>query len=192
MLLLTTLLFAAAATAGASSLSPESCSDPTSCSKAILDGTTEERLLTTNATVAERQQAIAAAVRVMLAAIGEDPGREGLLKTPARVAKALLDNTQGYEHRGKSVDDLVNGAKFNVSHTGEMVIVKDISVFSMCEHHMLPFFGIAHIGYVPNGTVIGLSKLARIAHHYARRLQVWLSLCGNTRRLQKNRLKSRT
>jgi GTP cyclohydrolase I len=176
MLLLTTLLFAAAAAAGASSLSPESCSDHTSCSKAILDGTTEERLLTTNATVAERQQAIAAAVRVMLAAIGEDPGREGLLKTPARVAKALLDNTQGYEHRGTSVDDLVNGAKFNVSHYGEMVIVKDISVFSMCEHHMLPFFGIAHIGYVPNGTVIGLSKLARIAHHYARRLQVRLSL----------------
>ena len=119
----------------------------------------------------EKQAVIAAAVRTILGAIGEDPDREGLVKTPMRVAKALLANTAGYDSRGTTVESLVNQALFNESHH-EIVVVKDIEIFSMCEHHMLPFFGRAHIGYIPNGTVVGLSKLARVAQHFARRLQV--------------------
>jgi len=121
----------------------------------------------------ERRAAIEGAMRTILLALGEDPQREGLLKTPARVAKAMLDNTAGYDHLPgrKSIDTIVNNALFNESHK-EIVIVRDIEIYSMCEHHMLPFFGHAHIGYIPNGTIIGLSKLARIADHFAKRLQV--------------------
>jgi GTP cyclohydrolase I len=124
-----------------------------------------------DATEEERIAAIEAAMRTILVAIGEDPDREGVVKTPSRVAKAMMDNTAGYDHRGTTVETLVNGALFNESHQ-EMVVVHGIEIFSMCEHHMLPFFGTVDIGYIPNGQVIGLSKLARIADHFARRLQV--------------------
>ncbi|MGH8160898.1 MAG: GTP cyclohydrolase I FolE [Gammaproteobacteria bacterium] len=104
----------------------------------------------------------------MLAALGEDPSREGLLDTPGRTARSLAFLTRGYE--GK-LEDIVNRALFTTAND-EMVILKDIELFSLCEHHMLPFFGRAHIGYLPDGKVIGVSKLARIVDLYAHRLQI--------------------
>lgn len=104
----------------------------------------------------------------LLIEIGEDPKREGLLDTPQRVAKALEFLTSGYRTDTKA---LINGACFT-QKTSSMVIVKDIEVYSMCEHHMLPFFGRCHIGYIPSGTVFGVSKLARLVDMYARRLQL--------------------
>ncbi len=106
--------------------------------------------------------------RKIIESIGEDPGREGLLKTPYRATKAIEFMTQGYK---KNVNDIVNGAIFS-SDTDEMVIVKNIELYSLCEHHLLPFFGRAHVGYIPKGKIIGLSKIARIVDMYARRLQV--------------------
>lgn len=107
-------------------------------------------------------------VTEMLHALGEKPDRNGLLKTPERVAKALAFMTQGY-HR--DIDHLLNGALFPIEYD-EMVIVKDIDFFSMCEHHLLPFYGRVHVGYLPNKKVVGLSKIPRIVDVFARRLQV--------------------
>lgn len=100
--------------------------------------------------------------------IGEDPTREGLVKTPHRVAKALQYITHGYQLDPKSI---IQSAIFNENHS-EMIIVKDIELYSMCEHHMLPFYGKAHVAYIPNGKITGLSKIARVVDAYARRLQV--------------------
>src|SRR5687768_12084325 len=100
--------------------------------------------------------------------LGESPDREGLLKTPERIAKAMLYMTQGYEMDAKAI---INSAKFH-EPVSEMIVVKDIELYSMCEHHMLPFFGKAHIAYIPNGWITGLSKIARVVDVYARRLQV--------------------
>lgn len=111
---------------------------------------------------------IADNVRQILTGLGEDPTREGLERTPDRVEKALKFLTGGYT---ENIAKIVNGALFSVEYD-EMVIVKDIEFFSMCEHHMLPFYGKAHVAYIPNGKVIGLSKIPRIVDVFARRLQV--------------------
>jgi GTP cyclohydrolase I len=106
--------------------------------------------------------------RETLSLLGEDPTREGLVKTPERMAKAMQYLTQGYEMDARAI---LASAKFKES-VSEMILVKDIELYSMCEHHLLPFFGKAHIAYIPNGYITGLSKLARVVDVYARRLQV--------------------
>ena len=107
-------------------------------------------------------------MREMLVRLGEQPEREGLLQTPQRYAKALQDLTKGYR---EDPEQILQGALFSVDYD-EMVIVKDIEMFSLCEHHMLPFFGKVHVAYIPKGKVIGLSKVARLVEVFARRLQV--------------------
>ena len=107
-------------------------------------------------------------VRQLLAALGENPSREGLLETPRRVDKSLRFLTSGYR---ENVDEIVNGALFTVDYN-EMVMVRDIDMYSLCEHHLLPFFGKCHVAYIPDGKVIGLSKVPRIVDMFARRLQV--------------------
>jgi GTP cyclohydrolase I len=104
----------------------------------------------------------------VLGLVGEDASREGLLKTPERIAKAMQFMTQGYQQDARAILD---SAKFH-EPVSEMIVVKDIELYSMCEHHMLPFFGKAHIAYIPNGWITGLSKIARVVDVYARRLQV--------------------
>ncbi len=108
------------------------------------------------------------AVRTLLLGLGKDPDREGLKDTPKRVVKALQFLTKGYH---ESLDELLNGAVFT-EDANEMVLVRDIDIFSSCEHHILPILGRAHVAYIPNGKVIGLSKIARICEMYGRRLQV--------------------
>ena len=129
---------------------------------------TRARLEQTPEEAQARLDKLAGAVRTIFECIGEDPDREGLRETPQRYAKALMYFTKGYE---ENVRDLVNGAVFHEDHD-ELVIVKDIDVFSLCEHHMVPFAGKMHIGYIPNRRVLGLSKLARLAEMFSRRLQV--------------------
>ncbi|MCY3804171.1 MAG: GTP cyclohydrolase I FolE [Gammaproteobacteria bacterium] len=116
----------------------------------------------------ERDPELEAGVRKVLQLLGENPGRDGLLDTPKRVSRALHFLTSGYE---LSVSDVVSDALFE-EHCEEMVIVKDVEFYSLCEHHILPFYGRAHIGYLPKERVIGLSKIARVVDVFARRLQV--------------------
>jgi len=114
------------------------------------------------------KETIAELMRKIIALVGEDPNREGLRKTPERFEKALKFLTSGYN---QSVETVLNGATFSV-HYDEMVVVKDIEFFSLCEHHLLPFFGKAHVAYLPSKRVIGLSKIARLVNMFARRLQI--------------------
>lgn len=116
----------------------------------------------------EATDSFAPSIRKILSAIGEDPDREGLLRTPARVEAALRWLNRGY---GMTVEDAVGTAVFHESHDS-MIMVRDIEVYSLCEHHMLPFFGRAHLAYLPNGRIVGISKLPRIVDVFARRLQV--------------------
>lgn len=121
----------------------------------------DEQITLTSASTAEL-------LRELLVRIGEDPDRDGLLRTPERMQKSLEYLTQGYK---KNPDEILQGAQFKVDYD-EMVIVKDIEMFSLCEHHVLPFFGKVHVAYIPNGKVIGLSKIPRLVDAFARRLQV--------------------
>ncbi|KAM5347295.1 hypothetical protein ACJ41O_010300 [Fusarium nematophilum] len=129
---------------------------------------TRERLEESPEKEAARLEAIKGAVRTLIECVGENPDRQGLLATPERYAKAMLFFTRGYQ---ENVMDIVNGAIFQEGHN-EMVIVKDIDVYSVCEHHLVPFTGKMHIGYIPRNAVIGISKLPRIAEMFARRLQI--------------------
>ncbi len=115
-----------------------------------------------------QQEPFAEKVRDILVAIGEEPGREGLVKTPERVEQSLRFLTQGY---WMTVEEVIGDAVFEESHQS-MIMVRDIEVYSLCEHHILPFFGRAHVAYIPNGKILGLSKVARIVDVFARRLQV--------------------
>lgn len=116
----------------------------------------------------KQTEALSGLYRQVIANLGEDPNREGLIKTPERVAKAMQYLTQGYNQDPKAI---LQSAMFKEQYS-QMVIVKDIEVFSFCEHHMLPFFGKAHVAYIPNGYITGLSKIARVVDAYSRRLQV--------------------
>jgi GTP cyclohydrolase I len=114
------------------------------------------------------QEKVKGLVKTLLTEIGEDPEREGLLSTPTRVAKAYEFLTRGYQ---EDIDEVLNGAIFNEKYD-EMVLVKNIDFYSLCEHHLLPFYGKVHVAYIPNGKIVGLSKIPRIVEVFARRLQV--------------------
>src|SRR6476620_10333582 len=131
-----------------------------------IQSTSEEILLNEAKPYEDRR--IACHMREIIRLVGEDPDREGLRKTPERFEKALKFLTSGYH---QNVDHILNGATFSVTYD-EMVVVKDIEFFSLCEHHVLPFFGKAHVAYLPSNKVIGLSKIARLVNMFARRLQI--------------------
>jgi len=139
---------------------PDLLDDPPLQTRADLDEARDRDLA--------KLQTMADHVEGLLGCVGEDPQREGLLLTPMRVAKSLTFLTDGYS---QDAEALLNGAVFQ-SDTDEMVVVKDIELYSMCEHHMLPFFGRAHVAYLPSKRIVGLSKLARVVDVYAKRLQV--------------------
>ena len=124
-------------------------------------------------------------VRAQLQALGEDPAREGLLKTPQRVAKSLRFLSSGY---GMSVEQVLNGAIFS-EDSDEMVVVRDVELYSLCEHHLLPFFGKAHVAYIPDGKIVGLSKIPRVVDVFARRLQVQERLTTQVARALEGALK---
>ncbi|MFY9309495.1 MAG: GTP cyclohydrolase I FolE [Bacteroidia bacterium] len=128
---------------------------------------------------------IATKYKTILTDIGENPGREGLLKTPERVAKAIQFLTHGYD---LNPEEILKSAMFEEDYK-QMVIVKDIEVYSMCEHHLLPFFGKAHVAYIPNGHIVGLSKIPRVVDAFARRLQVQERLTTEIRDCIENTLK---
>ncbi len=123
-------------------------------------------------------------VKNMLTQLGEDPYREGLVRTPTRVAKSLRELTSGYH---VDIDRLINGALFDVPYS-EMVVVKDIDFYSLCEHHLLPFFGKCHVAYIPDGKVIGLSKIPRIVEVFSRRLQVQERLTSQIAEIIENKI----
>jgi GTP cyclohydrolase I len=127
-----------------------------------------EEILLHAAESGAKSESIACLIRKMIVQLGEDPEREGLRKTPERYEKAMKFLTSGYH---QNLDTVLNGATFSVSYD-EMVIVKDIEFFSLCEHHLLPFFGKAHVAYLPHKRVLGLSKIARLVNVFARRLQI--------------------
>jgi len=131
-----------------------------------LESASEEILLNDSKRFDDRR--IACHMREIIRLIGEDPDREGLRKTPERFEKALRFLTSGYH---QNVDHILNGATFSVTYD-EMVVVKDVEFFSLCEHHILPFFGKAHVAYLPSNKVLGLSKIARLVNMFARRLQI--------------------
>ena len=118
--------------------------------------------------MSDLQDPIAGLISALLKELGEDPGREGLVRTPDRVAKSMRFFTEGY---GQHPKEILNGALFDVDYD-EMVLVKDVDFFSLCEHHLLPFFGRVHLAYIPDGRVVGLSKLPRLVDMFSRRLQI--------------------
>src|SRR5882762_3381538 len=124
-------------------------------------------------------------IRKLLADLGEDPGREGLRDTPKRVEKAYKFLTSGY---GANIDVVLNNALFSVDYS-EMVIVKDIDFYSLCEHHLLPFFGKCHVAYIPDGQVVGLSKIPRLVEAFSRRLQVQERLTSQIAEIIQNKIK---
>lgn len=127
-----------------------------------------EHLSETLLSTGKEDERLESLARNLLVELGEDPAREGLERTPRRVAESLRFLTKGYQ---EDVDQVLNGALYEVAHD-EMIIVRDIEVFSLCEHHLLPFFGKCHVAYIPSRKVIGLSKIARLVDVFARRLQV--------------------
>lgn len=137
--------------------------------------------------VATDSESIASLVRKILVKLGEDPDREGLAKTPERFEKALKYLTSGYN---QDPETILNGAKFKVCYD-EIIVVKDIEVYSLCEHHMLPFFGKCHVAYLPDRQVVGLSKIARLVNVYARRLQIQERLTSQIARAIEEKLKPR-
>ncbi len=132
----------------------------------------------------EQTESIADLIRRMIALLGEDPAREGLRRTPERFEKALRFLTSGYR---QDPETILNGAMFSVCYD-EMVVVKDIEIYSLCEHHLLPFFGRCHVAYIPSKKVIGLSKIARLVNMYARRLQIQERLTNQVARAIEEKL----